>query len=126
MGESKNLFEFLMGEENVNQLYILILLVVLDYITSICVAVHQKQLSSKIGFKGISLKVMIFVIISMCHVLDGYLLGKGSTIQAMSIFFYCANEVVSILENSVAVGLPLPQKLKEVLLNFKARNKDKE
>ena len=126
MGESKNLFEFLMGEENVNQLYILILLVVLDYITGICVAVHQKHLSSKIGFKGISLKVMIFVIISMCHVLDGYLLGKGSTIQAMSIFFYCANEVVSILENSVAVGLPLPQKLKEVLLNFKARNKDEE
>ena len=126
MGESKNLFEFLMGEENVNQLYILILLVVLDYITGICVAVHQKQLSRKIGFKGISLKVMIFVIISMCHVLDGYLLGKGSTIQAMSIFFYCANEVVSILENSVAVGLPLPQKLKEVLLNFKARNKDEE
>lgn len=126
MGESKNLFEFLMGEENVNQLYILILLVVLDYITGICVAVHQKQLSSKIGFKGISLKVMIFVIISMCHVLDGYLLGKGSTIQAMSIFFYCANEVVSILENSVAVGLPLPQKLKEVLLNFEARNKDEE
>lgn len=35
MGESKNLFEFLMGEENVNQLYILILLVVLDYITGI-------------------------------------------------------------------------------------------
>ena len=126
MGESKNLFEFLMGEENVNQLYILILLVVLDYITGICVSVHQKQLSSKIGFKGISLKVMIFVIISMCHVLDGYLLGKGSTIQAMSIFFYCANEVVSILENSVAVGLPLPQKLKEVLLNFKARKKDEE
>lgn len=126
MGESKNLFEFLMGEENVNQLYILILLVVLDYITGICAAVHQKQLSSKIGFKGISLKVMIFVIISMCHVLDGYLLSKGSTIQAMSIFFYCANEVVSILENSVAVGLPLPQKLKEVLLNFKARNKDEE
>ena len=58
MGESKNLFEFLMGEENVNQLYILILLVVLDYITGICVAVHQKQLSSKIAFKGISLKVM--------------------------------------------------------------------
>ena len=126
MGESKNLFEFLMGEENVNQLYILILLVVLDCIIVICVAVHQKQLSSKIGFKGISLKVMIFVIISMCHVLDGYLLGKGSTIQAMSIFFYCANEVVSILENSVAVGLPLPQKLKEVLLNFKARKKDEE
>lgn len=126
MGESKNLFEFLMGVENVNRLYILMLLVVLDYITGICVAVHQKRLSSKIGFKGISLKVMIFVIISMCHVLDGYLLSEGSTIQAMTILFYCANEVVSILENSVAVGLPLPQKLKEVLLNFKAKDKSEE
>ena len=37
MGESKNLFEFLMGEENVNELYIRIVLVVLDYITGICV-----------------------------------------------------------------------------------------
>ena len=126
MNNEKKLLEFFMGTENADHLYILILLVILDYITGICVAIHQKRLSSKIGFKGISLKVMIFVIISMCHVLDGYLLGKGSTIQAMSIFFYCANEVVSILENSVAVGLPLPQKLKEVLLNFKARNKDKE
>ena len=126
MNNEKKLLEFFMGTENADHLYILILLVILDYITGICVAVHQKQLSSKIGFKGISLKVMIFVVLSMCHVLDGYLLGKGSTIQAMSIFFYCANEVVSILENSVAVGLPLPQKLKEVLLNFKARNKDEE
>ena len=126
MNNGKKLLEFFIGTENVDHLYILILLVILDYITGICVAIHQKRLSSKIGFKGISLKVMIFVIISMCHVLDGYLLGKGSTIQAMSIFFYCANEVVSILENSVAVGLPLPQKLKEVLLNFKARNKDEE
>ena len=126
MNNEKKLLEFFMGTENADHLYILILLVILDYITGICVAIHQKRLSSKIGFKGISLKVMIFVIISMCHVLDGYLLGKGSTIQAMSIFFYCANEVVSILENSVAVGLPLPQKLKEVLLNFKARKKDEE
>ena len=62
----------------------------------------------------------------MCHVLDGYLLGDGSTIQAMTILFYCANEVVSILENSVAIGLPLPQKLKEVLLSFKAKDKGKD
>lgn len=69
---------------------------------------------------------MIFVVLSMCHVLDGYLIGDGSTIQAMTILFYCANEVVSILENSVAVGLPLPQKLKEVLLSFKTKDKGKD
>lgn len=126
MNNEKKLLEFFMGTENADHLYILILLVILDYITGICVAIHQKRLSSKIGFKGISLKVMIFVVLSMCHVLDGYLLGDGSTIQAMTILFYCANEVVSILENSVAIGLPLPQKLKEVLLSFKAKNKGKD
>ena len=112
MNNENNLLEFFMGKENADHLYILIVLVILDYITGICVAIHQKRLSSKIGFKGISLKVMIFVVLSMCHVLDGYLIGDGSTIQAMTILFYCANEVVSILENSVAVGVPLPQKLK--------------
>lgn len=126
MNNEKKLLEFFMGTENADHLYILILLVILDYITGICVAIHQKRLSSKIGFKGISLKVMIFVVLSMCHVLDGYLLGDGSTIQAMTILFYCANEVVSILENSVAIGLPLPQKLKEVLLSFKAKDKGKD
>ena len=126
MNNGNNLLEFFMGKENADHLYILILLVILDYITGICVAIHQKRLSSKIGFKGISLKVMIFVVLSMCHVLDGYLIGDGSTIQAMTILFYCANEVVSILENSVAVGLPLPQKLKEVLLSFKTKAKGKD
>ena len=126
MNNGKKLLEFFIGTENVDHLYILILLVILDFITGICVAIHQQRLSSKIGFKGISLKVMIFVVLSMCHVLDGYLLGDGSTIQAMTILFYCANEVVSILENSVAIGLPLPQKLKEVLLSFKAKDKGKD
>ena len=93
MNNENNLLEFFMGKENADHLYILIVLVILDYITGICVAIHQKRLSSKIGFKGISLKVMIFVVLSMCHVLDGYLIGDGSTIQAMTILFYCANDV---------------------------------
>ena len=55
MNNEKKLLEFFMGTENADHLYILILLVILDYITGICVAIHQKRLSSKIGFKGICL-----------------------------------------------------------------------
>lgn len=53
MNNENNLLEFFMGKENADHLYILIVLVILDYITGICVAIHQKRLSSKIGFKGI-------------------------------------------------------------------------
>lgn len=58
MNNGKKLLEFFIGTENVDHLYILILLVILDYITGICVAIHQKRLSSKIGFKGISLTLI--------------------------------------------------------------------
>ena len=73
MNNGNNLLEFFMGKENADHLYILILLVILDYITGICVAIHQKRLSSKIGFKGISLKVIdlqnfaLIRIIGRCH-----------------------------------------------------------
>lgn len=52
----------------------LLLLVLLDYITGICVAIQTKQLSSQIGAKGITKKVAMFVVIAFCHVLDAYLL----------------------------------------------------
>ena len=52
----------------------LLLLVLLDYITGICVAIQTKQLSSQIGAKGITKKVAMFVVIAFCLVLDDYLL----------------------------------------------------
>lgn len=104
------LLEILWGTKNAQYLYVLSLLMVLDYITGVCVAIHRKKLSSKIGFRGISLKVVIFIVLSICHIMDQFLLGDGTTIQSMTILFYCSNEIVSILENSVAIGLPLPQK----------------
>lgn len=117
------LLEILWGTKNAQYLYVLSLLMVLDYITGVCVAIHRKKLSSKIGFRGISLKVVIFIVLSICHIMDQFLLGDGTTIQSMTILFYCSNEIVSILENSVAIGLPLPQKLKDILLNLKEKDK---
>lgn len=62
---AKQIITFLFGTENRNILYALITLVVFDYITGVCVAIHDQKLSSAIGAKGISKKVMIFILISM-------------------------------------------------------------
>ena len=45
--------------------------------------------------------------------------GDGTMIRTAIIFFYIANEGLSILENSVALGLPVPEKLKVILKQFK-------
>ena len=111
--------EVLWGTENEPLLNAFILLVILDYITGICVAIREKKLSSKVGVKGITLKVLMFVVLSICHILDKILSGDSATIQSMTLVFYCSNEVISILENASSVGVPLPQKLKDTLSALK-------
>lgn len=103
--------------------YALIILIVLDYITGVCLAVQKKQLSSKIGAKGIAGKVMIFVIVALSAIVGNLLLGDGSALCTMTILFYCANEVFSILENACRMGIALPQKLVDAMKALRDRNK---
>ncbi|MEG0326826.1 MAG: phage holin family protein [Cellulosilyticaceae bacterium] len=96
-------------------MYALIIFVVLDYLTGLMVAILEKQLSSEIGFKGIFKKVLIFILVGAAHIIDYQVLGNGSVIRTAVIFFYISNEGISILENSSKIGLPIPQKLKDIL-----------
>lgn len=99
-------------------IYALIAFVVIDYITGVILAIQEKQVSSKIGFKGICKKIMIFALVAVANIIDQYVLGSRSSLRTMLVMFYVANEGISILENAVKMGLPIPNKLKEVLLQI--------
>ncbi len=60
-------------------------------------------------------KVLIFSLVAIGHIIDKNVIGDGSVIRTAVIFFYLSNEGISILENAVHVGLPVPQKLKDIL-----------
>ncbi|GAA0493190.1 phage holin family protein [Alkalibacterium sp. m-11] len=96
-------------------LYALVALMVADYITGVMCAIVDKKLSSEIGFKGIFKKVLIFVMVGIGHIIDTNLIGDGSVLRTAIIFFYCSNEGVSMLENAGRLGLPIPEKLKDIL-----------
>ena len=100
-------------------LYALIVFVVVDYLTGVMVAVLDKKLSSEVGFHGIFKKVFIFALVAVGHILDSYVIQNGSVIRTAVIFFYLSNEGISILENASVLGLPVPQKLKDVLEQLK-------
>ena len=93
----------------------LIAFTVIDYITGVMCAITDKNLSSSVGFKGICRKVLIFTLVGIGNIVDVYVLGQGGVLRTAVIFFYLSNEGVSILENSAHLGLPIPEKLKEVL-----------
>lgn len=73
------------GADNNKVLYALIILVTLDYITGVCVAIKDKKLSSSIGAKGIINKVVIFIMVSLSHVVDSYLLSSGVALERITI-----------------------------------------
>ena len=100
-------------------LYALIVFVVVDYLTGVMAAVLNKKLSSEVGFHGIFKKVVIFALVAVGHIVDFYVIQNGSVIRTAVIFFYLSNEGISILENASVLGLPVPQKLKDVLEQLK-------
>ena len=100
-------------------LYALIVFVVVDYLTGVMVAVLDKKLSSEVGFHGIFKKVVIFALVAVGHIVDFYVIQNGSVIRTAVIFFYFSNEGISILENASVLGLPVPQKLKDVMEQLK-------
>lgn len=107
-------------------LYALIAFVVVDYLTGVLRAIVEKKLSSRVGSKGIAKKVAIFLIVGIGHLLDAYVLGgSGTPIRTAVIFFYISNEGVSLLENATAIGLPVPEKLKDVLAQLHGKDEQK-
>ncbi len=99
-------------------IYALIAFVVIDYITGVLVAICKKNVSSEIGFKGISKKIMIFLLVALGNIIDQYVLTSGSALRTMIIMFYLTNEGISIIENAEKMGMPVPAKLKNTLKQF--------
>ena len=100
----------------------LVCFIVADYVTGVASAIINKRMSSAVGFRGILRKVLILAIVGVANLLDVYVLKSGEMLRAMVIFFYIANEGLSILENATECGLPIPKKVKEILAQLRDKN----
>lgn len=101
----------------------LLLFMCADYISGILCGISNKELSSEVGFKGIAKKIMILLLVGATN-----LLGQATGIEGLRyivISFYLANEGISIIENASILGLPVPQKIKDVLEQLKNTSNEK-
>ncbi|MBU8567596.1 phage holin family protein [Virgibacillus pantothenticus] len=92
-------------------LNILLAFVVIDYATGLIAAGTTGKLNSGVGFKGIAKKVAIFFVVAVAHMVDVALGADTHMFRDAAIFFYLANELLSITENSGKIGIPIPDKL---------------
>ena len=111
---------FLGGKDGM--LIALVVFMALDYITGLMCAIMDKKLSSAVGFKGICKKVLILMLVGVANILDVHVVGQGSALRGAVIAFYLSNEGLSLLENAAYIGLPIPDKLREILAQLHNRD----
>ena len=101
-------------------LRLLLLLMALDYASALVLAALGKSpksatgaLDSRAGVAGLARKAMILVLVLLAAILDR-LTGSAACVGAVTLF-YTVNEAISILENAVLLGVPIPRQLSQAL-----------
>lgn len=98
----------------------LIIVLVIDYLTGIASAIYNKELSSKTGFKGIIKKFCYLLVVALSVVVDN-LTGQSGIIRSLVIYFFVANDGLSIIENMAEMDIRLPKKLIDSLEQIKKK-----
>ncbi|MCQ6531150.1 phage holin family protein [Bacillus mycoides] len=102
-------------------LKILVTMAVIDYLTGMIAAGYNGELKSKVGFKGIAKKVVLFLLVAAATQADA-IMGTNSAIREATIFFFIGNELLSLLENAGRMGIPLPSALMNAIEIFGNNN----
>lgn len=106
-------FSFLFGGWS-ELLSLFLFVIVLDYGSGVAAAIAEgRGLNSQIGFRGLIKKFGIILIIALAHQVDK-VLGVEMIFEG-TIYFFIANELISITENYGRIGLPLPDTIKKMI-----------
>lgn len=105
-------------------LKILVIFVVMDYTTGLAAAWYEKKLDSNVGLRGIAKKILLFVPVAIGYWLDT-LMGH-QILRSLAIFFYIANEGLSMLENLSRMDIPIPNAIKDALDQLKKKSEGAE
>jgi toxin secretion/phage lysis holin len=109
-------------------LMVLICMMAVDYITGILLGAvfHASpkttsgKLSSNESFKGLVRKFLVLILVWVAAMLDR--VTGAAYIRTAIVLFFIANEGLSILENTAAMGVPYPKFIKTMLESIKDKS----
>ncbi len=96
----------------------LLIFMALDYILGVTCGIKNKKLSSEVAFRGIFKKITILVVLAVAVSMDGITNADGF-VRGLVCFYYIGLEGISILENAAEIGVLIPEKLKDILIQLK-------
>lgn len=103
----------------------LLIAIALDYVSGIIKAFNNKTLSSRIGLRGLLKKIGILIVVMLAVLIDR-VTGNTGAIRTLVLYYFVANEGLSIVENLGQAGLPIPKTIKNALKALKDQSNGKE
>mgnify|MGYP001571678784 CR=1 FL=1 len=103
---------------------LLLVLMVADIVVGMLRAIVTSEgLHSDVSYKGMAKKAMALILVGIAYVLQVQAQSVAGLEVPISIgsavaLFYSAHEFISILENAVGAGLPVPELLKSILKRY--------
>ena len=108
-------------------LQVLVGAMIIDYVSGWIVAImghsiktESGHLDSNVAWKGLLKKGLALLVVLLGSMLDKAI-GQ-SVFRDMAVWFYVANEGLSILENLALAGVPFPEGLKRMLEQLREKN----
>lgn len=103
---------------------LLVTLIVIDYVTGFLASIRHKRLNSDVMFWGGIRKGVVFFVIIIAVLADEMLNNSQPVLRTLVIYYYIAREGLSVTENCALLGVPLPEKLVEVLAQLQGEKPD--
>lgn len=112
---------YLLGGWDVS-LICLVVAIAIDYVSGIMKAFVMRELSSKIGLRGLLKKAGVLMVVMLAVIVDR-VTGETGMVRNLVIYYFVANEGLSIIENLGQTGVPIPSSIKKALRALKKENK---
>lgn len=115
---------------------VLVICNIIDYGTGLAASKYRGQrINSYKGFRGIAKKICMWLLIAVGAMIDWLIIYAGHSIGItipVNFLIACvvavwliANEIISILENMVDIGVSIPPFLMPIVKNIKKQVEDK-
>lgn len=99
-----------------------LIIIIIDYITGVIKAVHEKKFKISINIVGLLKKGCYLIIVVLASIFDNIIIGNSMALRTLVIYFFIANDSISIIENLSYIGLPIPNRLYNIISKIKDEN----
>lgn len=87
----------------------------LSLLTDLTVLILKKKLNTFNTIKKIIITLNLFVIVLLGITFDNYIIQDTNTVSNLILLYYIAYSSIRVLDNSKILGIPIPDKIVQII-----------